>query len=63
MLRVRDDRVDLHIEPMLGATLDDTWWHFDPEDPADTPLEQRLQEIDALLPDADVLEGYTRRRR
>ncbi|MEQ9094732.1 MAG: hypothetical protein RIE32_00550 [Phycisphaerales bacterium] len=63
VLRVREDSIDLHIEPTLDARFDDAWWRFDPADPADTPLEQRLHEIDALLPDANVLEGYTRRRR
>jgi len=63
VLRVREDSTDLHIEPALDAEFDDSWWRFDPTDPADTPLEQRLDEIDALLPDADVLEGYTRRPR
>ncbi len=63
VLRVREDSIDLHIEPTLDADLDDSWWRFDPTDPADTPLEQRLDAIDTLLPDASVRQGYTRRPR
>jgi hypothetical protein len=63
VLRVREDSTDLHVQPSTGVDLDAAWWRFDPADPADTPLEQRLGAIDALLPDADLLEGYTRRTR
>lgn len=63
VLRVREDWVDVHLEPTLGAKLDESWWHFDPTDPADTPLERHLDDINALLPGVDVLEGYTRRER
>lgn len=63
VLRVRAGSKDLHVEPTLDADLDDSWWAFDPTDPADSPLEQRLEAIDALLPEASVLEGYTRRPR
>ncbi|MCW5757305.1 MAG: hypothetical protein KIT54_08730 [Phycisphaeraceae bacterium] len=63
VLRVRAGSKDLHVEPTIDADLDDSWWHFDPADPADSPLEQRLEAINALLPEASVLEGYTRRPR
>lgn len=63
VLRVREDSTDIHIEPRTATDLDASWWHFDPSDPADTPLERRLDGINALLPDVDVLEGYTRRER
>lgn len=63
VLRVREGWVDIHFEPTTGVDLDESWWRFDPSDPADTPLERRLDDINALLPDVDVLEGYTRRER
>lgn len=63
VLRVREDSTDLHVQPTLDASFDESWWRFDPVDPADTPLELRLEEIDALLSGVGVLEGYTRRGR
>ncbi len=46
----------LHYEPVFDAMTDDSWHVFDPEHSDRSPLMQRLDEIDALLPEHDLLE-------
>ena len=44
-----------HYESALDVELDASWYAFDPDAPERSPLVRRLGEIDALLPEHDLL--------
>ncbi|MEO1007584.1 MAG: hypothetical protein AAFX79_03385 [Planctomycetota bacterium] len=53
----RGDAIYLY-EGSDDSVIDPAWSRFDPSDPTPTPLEERLDEVNALKPEVDLLEYF-----
>ncbi|MGD1914984.1 MAG: hypothetical protein ACFCBV_02180 [Phycisphaerales bacterium] len=55
VLRHEHDGMVEHLEPQFNTAIDPHWWNFAPDRLDDSPLLERLDDINAILPDVDLL--------